>query len=138
MAHISARLPQDFEEGKLTRRQLIQSLAYAATAASVVGTAAAADAAVADATDKVRATLEGLVRDTPEVGLQVAAYLDGKVLTDKQVKMLASLPSREALIAQVAILLNQPIQKIATVLNAPILKLALVLKSLEEQKAKAA
>jgi CubicO group peptidase (beta-lactamase class C family) len=36
----------------------------------------------ADANDKVRATLEALVRDTPELGLQVAAYLDGKLVVD--------------------------------------------------------
>jgi len=89
MAHISARLLRDFEQGKLTRRQLVQSLAFTATA-SVAGAEAAADAPVAnanaatpaDANDKVWATLEELVRDTPEVGLQVAAYLDGKLVVD--------------------------------------------------------
>jgi len=34
MEHVIAKLLQDFEGGKLTRRQLIQSLALAATAAS--------------------------------------------------------------------------------------------------------
>jgi CubicO group peptidase (beta-lactamase class C family) len=90
MAHIGARLLRDFEQGRLTRRQLIQNLAFTATAASVAGVGAAAGATVAnaneaipaDANDKVRATLEGLVRDTPELGLQVAAYLDGKLVVD--------------------------------------------------------
>ena len=83
MAHISARSLQDLEHGKLTRRQLIQGLAFTATA-SVVGTPSTAEARVVDATanNKVRATLEGLVRDTPEIGLQVAAYLDGKLVID--------------------------------------------------------
>jgi catechol 2,3-dioxygenase-like lactoylglutathione lyase family enzyme len=49
MEHIIATLLQDFEQGKMTRRQLIQSLALTATAASAVGTAAAADAPVAKA-----------------------------------------------------------------------------------------
>ena len=80
MADISARLLQDVEDGRLTRRQLIQGLAFTATAASMVDTAAAAPAA--DANAKVRATLEALVKDTPEVGLQVAAYLDGKLVID--------------------------------------------------------
>jgi catechol 2,3-dioxygenase-like lactoylglutathione lyase family enzyme len=49
MEHIIAKLLQDFEQGKMTRRQLIQSLALTATAASAVGTAAAADTPVAKA-----------------------------------------------------------------------------------------
>ena len=68
----------------------------------------------------------------------LAAYLDGKLLNDKEIKILASLPSREVLITKIAIMLNSPMQRVATVLNAPIQKLAGVLKSLEQQKAKAA
>jgi CubicO group peptidase (beta-lactamase class C family) len=43
-----------------------------------------ADAQVqkSDANEKVRATLETLVRDTPEIGLQVAAYQNGKLVID--------------------------------------------------------
>jgi catechol 2,3-dioxygenase-like lactoylglutathione lyase family enzyme len=44
MEHIIGRLLQDYEHGKMTRRQLIQTLALTATAASTVGTAAAAPA----------------------------------------------------------------------------------------------
>jgi catechol-2,3-dioxygenase len=47
MEQIIATLLQDFEQGKMTRRQLIQSLALTATAASTVGTAAAADTPLA-------------------------------------------------------------------------------------------
>jgi len=45
MEHVIAKLLQNFEDGKMTRRQLIQSLALAATAASATGAmpAAAAD-----------------------------------------------------------------------------------------------
>jgi CubicO group peptidase (beta-lactamase class C family) len=84
MSDTNTRLLQDFEQGKLTRRQLIKSLACSATAASVVGSPAAAEAQVAnaDASNKVRAVLEGLVKDTQEIGLQVAAYLDGKLVVD--------------------------------------------------------
>ena len=42
MEHIIGKLLQDYEHGKMTRRQLIQSLAFTATAASAVGTAEAA------------------------------------------------------------------------------------------------
>ncbi len=34
------------------------------------------------ASDRVRGVLDALVRDTPEVGLQVAAYLDGELVID--------------------------------------------------------
>ena len=68
----------------------------------------------------------------------VAGYLGGRFLTSNEIKVLATLPSREVLLARIAMLFNSPMQRIATVLNAPIQKLALVLKSLEQQKAKAA
>jgi catechol-2,3-dioxygenase len=42
MEHIINRLLQEFERGKITRRQLIQTLAFTATAASTAGTAEAA------------------------------------------------------------------------------------------------
>ncbi|HEX3877086.1 MAG TPA: VOC family protein [Bryobacteraceae bacterium] len=44
MEHIIAKLLQDFEQGKMNRRQLIQSLAMAATAASAAVPARAAEA----------------------------------------------------------------------------------------------
>src|SRR3990172_1447971 len=44
MEHIFAKLLQDFEQGKMTRRQLIQSLALTATAASAARAAPAAAA----------------------------------------------------------------------------------------------
>ena len=68
----------------------------------------------------------------------IAGYLSGKVLSEKEIKILATLPSREVLITKIAIMLNTPIQRMATVLNAPLQKLAGVLKSLELEKAKAA
>jgi len=50
MEHIMAKLLQGFEQGKMTRRQLIQSLALAATAATAsASAAAAADTKVAQA-----------------------------------------------------------------------------------------
>jgi catechol 2,3-dioxygenase-like lactoylglutathione lyase family enzyme len=44
MEHIIGKLLQDYEHGKISRRQLIHTLAFAATAASSVGTAEAAPA----------------------------------------------------------------------------------------------
>jgi len=53
MEHVIAKLVHEFEEGKLTRRQLIQSLTVAATAATAVGgtPAAAAEGKVLNATN---------------------------------------------------------------------------------------
>jgi catechol 2,3-dioxygenase-like lactoylglutathione lyase family enzyme len=52
MEHIIANLLQDFEQGKLSRRQLIKNLAIAATAASAVtGVASAAEGKVLNATN---------------------------------------------------------------------------------------
>jgi catechol 2,3-dioxygenase-like lactoylglutathione lyase family enzyme len=44
MEHIIGKLLHDYEQGKVTRRQLIQTLAFAATAASTAGTVEAAPA----------------------------------------------------------------------------------------------
>jgi catechol 2,3-dioxygenase-like lactoylglutathione lyase family enzyme len=51
MEHLIAKLLQDFEQGKMTRRQLIRSLALAATAASAASATptAAADSKVVKA-----------------------------------------------------------------------------------------
>lgn len=62
MEHIITHLLQDFERGKMTRRQLIQSLALAATAAS------AASAAPAASNTPLKATYLN------HVGYQVASY----------------------------------------------------------------
>ena len=68
----------------MTRRELIRGLALSTTAASLGRTADAAQALGGNnsASAKVKAVLEALVRDTPEIGLQVAAYLDGKLAVD--------------------------------------------------------
>ena len=71
--------------GPLTRRELVGGLALAATAAYLpanVHAAQGAQPSLGSANDKVRATLEAIVQDTPEIGLQVAAYLDGKLVID--------------------------------------------------------
>jgi CubicO group peptidase (beta-lactamase class C family) len=76
----------DEVERSLTRRQLMQRLAVTAGAASLAGRVRAAEAPpaapAADANAKVQATLESLVKEGPEIGLQVAAYLDGKLMID--------------------------------------------------------
>ena len=63
MEHVIAKLLHDFEDGKMTRRQLIQSLTLAATAATASATSAAA-------------TGGGVLKATylNHVGYQVADY----------------------------------------------------------------
>jgi catechol 2,3-dioxygenase-like lactoylglutathione lyase family enzyme len=63
MEHVIAKLLHDFEDGKMTRRQLIQSLVLAATAATRSATSAAATGA-------------GVLKATylNHVGYQVADY----------------------------------------------------------------
>ena len=68
--------------GELTRRQLLTRVTLSTAAVSLVDSIAVAQAPVGGASEKVRAVLESIVRDTPEIGLQVAAYLDGKLVVD--------------------------------------------------------
>jgi len=67
---------------KLTRRQMLEAVAMTTTAAGLARKAEAAQAGQSGASAKVRAVLETIVRDTPEIGLQVAAYQDGKLVVD--------------------------------------------------------
>jgi len=65
-----------------TRRDVLRGLALTASAASFAGVAGRAQAVSSAANDKVRAVLESIVKDTDEIGLQVAAYLDGQLVID--------------------------------------------------------
>lgn len=63
-----------------------------------------------------------------------AGIVDGKVIDVAGVKDLASLPSREVLVAQVLGGLNGPIQGFANVLQGSIRSLATVLNAIAEEK----
>jgi catechol 2,3-dioxygenase-like lactoylglutathione lyase family enzyme len=67
MEYLIGKLLRDFEKGMMTRRQLIQSLSLAATAASALSVAPAAAAAAADGKVAQAASLNHL-------GYQVADY----------------------------------------------------------------
>lgn len=56
-----------------------------------------------------------------------AGYLDGKVLSDKDLKAISSLPSREVLIAQLLGTLQAPMVNLVSVLQAPMRDLVGVL-----------
>lgn len=62
-------------------------------------------------------------------------FVDGKVITAKEVEALAELPSREVLVAQVLGTMIAPITGFATVLNANIRGLAVALQAIADQKA---
>jgi CubicO group peptidase (beta-lactamase class C family) len=70
------------EHASLTRRELLGGAALTASAVALAGTAKAAEPSLGAANDQVRKVLENLVREGPEIGLQVAAYLDGKLVID--------------------------------------------------------
>jgi large subunit ribosomal protein L10 len=66
--------------------------------------------------------------------LQVkGGLLEGKVLSSKQVKSLASLPPREVILAQLLGLIQQPGNRVASVLNSTGNKLAATLKAYAEK-----
>jgi CubicO group peptidase (beta-lactamase class C family) len=81
MAHTGSQLPTD-DLPALSRRQALQGIAFTAAAVSLLADEEVARAQASGASAKVRQTLETLVRDTPEIGLQVAAYVDGKLVVD--------------------------------------------------------
>src|SRR5262245_40050440 len=66
----------------LSRRQILKGITLTAAAAALGDTMAAAQGPASGASAKVRSVLESIVRDTPEIGLQVAAYLNGKLVVD--------------------------------------------------------
>ena len=61
--------------------------------------------------------------------------LEGKVISDKAVKALADLPSREALLTQIAGLFQSPMRGLVTVLSGPLRNLAYATEAVRKQKA---
>jgi len=72
----------DSEADALSRRHILKGMTLTAAAVSLGGTIEAAQEPGGNTSAKVRAVLESIVRDTPEIGLQVAAYLNGKLAVD--------------------------------------------------------
>ncbi|OGR89519.1 MAG: 50S ribosomal protein L10 [Elusimicrobia bacterium RIFCSPLOWO2_01_FULL_59_12] len=67
-----------------------------------------------------------------------AGYLDGKVLSDKELKILSNLPSREVLIAQLLGTLQTPMVNLVSVLQAPMRDLVGVLDQIAKKAPAAA
>lgn len=80
-------------------------------------------------------TLAKMMKDfeKPEVKF---GLLDGKVISDKDVAKLATLPSRETLIAQMLGMMNAPIQGLHRALSWNLQKFVMTLSAIEKQKAK--
>ncbi len=61
-------------------------------------------------------------------------FSNGEILSNKDIIAIASLPSREALLAKLANVLNSPIQGLAVSLNGIICKLLYALNAVKEKK----
>jgi large subunit ribosomal protein L10 len=87
-----------------------------------------------DASEPAR-VLDGFIRaNRSPLAVKKAAY-EGRILSPEQVNTLATLPSRDVLIAQLMGQLNAPIQGLAGVLNGPVGGFARVLQGLADQRA---
>jgi large subunit ribosomal protein L10 len=64
-----------------------------------------------------------------------AGVVDGRVIDRGQVKILAALPGKDALIGRMLGGLKSPVQKLHTALSSPVRGLALALKQVAEKKA---
>ncbi len=62
--------------------------------------------------------------------------LDGKRMSTEKIIFLATLPSRETLLTQVAVAMKSPISSLATVLNGPLAGFARALNGLKDKKEK--
>jgi large subunit ribosomal protein L10 len=56
-------------------------------------------------------------KDTPEFTFKVGV-VEGRVITIKEIEALASMPSKDELMAKLLFLINAPAQRLVTVLNA--------------------
>jgi large subunit ribosomal protein L10 len=70
---------------------------------------------------------------TPKVKLR-GGFVEGKVLSAKDVEILASVPSREILLSRLVGGLASPITRLAQALSGPPRKLVYVLESIRKQK----
>jgi large subunit ribosomal protein L10 len=78
--------------------------------------------------------LSEAVKDHPTMELK-AAVVEGKLVEQSEIQTIASMPSREVLLSQLAFLLLAPLQQFAAVLMAPLRDLGLVLKEIKKQGA---
>ena len=82
----------------------------------------------------VAKVLQDFAKDNQQLQV-VAGRLESAILGKESVDALASLPSKEVLLANVCGALNSPIVGLVGTLNMMLLKLVLTLKAIEEKKA---
>jgi CubicO group peptidase (beta-lactamase class C family) len=70
------------DNGAITRRQMLGALALAPAALAAAEASKPAQSVSSSANDHVRKALESLTSEGPEIGLQVAAYVNGKLVID--------------------------------------------------------
>ncbi|MGE0206263.1 MAG: 50S ribosomal protein L10 [Candidatus Babeliales bacterium] len=81
----------------------------------------------------VAKVLSDFTKETETFSL-IGGYFESSVLSQDSIKQLASLPSREVLLAQVCGTLKAPISKFAQVLNTILVRPLVVLKEIEKKK----
>jgi len=88
-----------------------------------------------NATDAVALAkaLTRFAKDVPAVRFK-GAMLDGQVVAAEQIQAIASLPTREELVAKLLFLLQSPIRGLVTVLQGNIRNLAVVLDQIGKQR----
>ncbi|HWF06728.1 MAG TPA: 50S ribosomal protein L10 [Candidatus Angelobacter sp.] len=77
--------------------------------------------------------LSKYVDDNPEFSFK-SGVLEGRVISTKEIKALASLPSKEEIYAKLLFLMNSPAQRLVTVMNAVGRDLAVVVSQGVEKK----
>ena len=79
-------------------------------------------------------TISKFLKDNGDFYTFKAGIVDGKVVNQKQVEAIASLPSKEELISKLLFVINAQAQRIVTVINAVPRNLAVVIKQIGDQK----
>ena len=74
------------------------------------------------------------VKENPDVFTFKAGVVEGRVVALRDVEAIATLPSKEELIAKVLFLINANAQRLVTVISAVPRNLAIVVKQIGEQK----
>jgi large subunit ribosomal protein L10 len=77
-------------------------------------------------------------KDTPEFTFKIGV-VEGRVIQIKDIEALASMPSKEEIMAKLLFLINAPAQRLATAINAVPRNLAVVInQGVQEKKFKEA
>lgn len=79
-------------------------------------------------------TISKFVKDNADFYTLKAGIVDGKVVNQKQVEAIASLPSKEELLSQLLYVINAQAERLVTVINAVPRDLVSVIKQIGDQK----